>query len=100
LIDNTNNTGIWSDVNGTLALIARTGNLIPGSQVVRYGSLNSIPCMNALGRIAFSSTLTGATVTPNVNDKSLWVTDANGVPTLIARSGETMNLAGGAKTIK
>src|SRR5262249_26071247 len=82
-----------------LSLLARAGDPVPGLMGVSYGTLNQ-PTINAQGQIVFLSSLAGGAVTPMVNDQAIFATDANGVPTLVARAGDMMNLPGGAKTIK
>ncbi len=100
-----NSTGIWTanPVSGSsdyaVALLARSGDNVPGLTGVTYGQISQ-PSMNDDGQIVFFSTLAGGAVTSGVNDEALFLANADGVPAIIARAGDVMNLTGGAKTIK
>jgi hypothetical protein len=89
-IDFTNDTGIWSDVAGSLALIVRSGDPAPGMpDGVKFGSLHSLltgPALNDAGQLAFFASLAGVGV-DSTNDLSLW-SGAPGSLALVARRGD------------
>ncbi|HUN80360.1 MAG TPA: choice-of-anchor tandem repeat NxxGxxAF-containing protein, partial [Phycisphaerae bacterium] len=71
-VDPTNDTGIWETLNGSLTLVARKGDAAPGLSVTAlFSSFVGQPIVSAGGRVAFSATLAGASITTN-NDEGLW----------------------------
>jgi hypothetical protein len=95
-VDSTNNEGIWSESNGGLALVARSGSRAPGtSEGVVFVGLDQ-PTLNGLGRTAFSSSLAGTGVIAGVSDQAIFAeVGEGGALTLIARTGDTIELAPG-----
>ncbi len=90
-VDGTNDTGIWSEGSGALALVARSGDAAPGTPAgVMYGRMNT-PVLNGSGQTAFKSNLTGTGVT-TVNNWGIWATDSAGVLTLVARAGDLFDV--------
>ena len=92
-VDDTNDTGIWSEGSGSLSLVARAGDPAPGTEpgVVYSGSFTFPLPLNGAGQTAFHSNLTGAGVDAT-NDRGIWVTNLDGVPTLIAREGDLFDV--------
>ncbi len=85
-VDSTNNTGIWSNRSGSLALVVRSGDQAPGTPSgVNYSSVNS-PGLNDAGQIAFNGLLTGSGV-DSTNDWGIW-SEGSGSLALVAREGD------------
>ncbi|MCB1093966.1 MAG: fibronectin type III domain-containing protein [Verrucomicrobiae bacterium] len=83
-VDVTNHTGIWSDRDGSLALIVRAGQHAPGTGAA-FGRIAAVGHLNGLSQIAFAVDLKGE----DVDDRSIesvW-TEAGGTLRLIARMG-------------
>ena len=90
-----NDTGIWSNVSGSLDVIVREGDQAPGAAAGQvFGSLNVTPILNDDGRIVFSAGLVGAGIDSS-NDRGIWMTDALGMLTLIVREGDIFDVGGG-----
>ncbi len=80
-----NDTGIWSEGSGILALVAREGSSAPGTGAA-FGELSvSFPTLNAAGQVSFSGPLTGAGVTL-ANNVGMW-SGLTGSLGLVARKG-------------
>jgi hypothetical protein len=97
-VDSTNDSGIWSDVSGSLALVAREGDHAPGmpNGVVfadRIGAgFDFAVELNDAGQIAFQAKLTDGT---NSFGIGIWATDRAGALQLIARTGDLLEVAPG-----
>lgn len=83
-IDNNNDYGIWSEGSGTLSLVAREGNVAPGTSVLFSGSFR-MPFLNDVGQVVFGGKLTGLGVDNN-NDQGIW-SEGSGSLSLVAREG-------------
>ena len=88
-IDFTNNYGIWSDVSGNLALVARKGAQAPGAPVgAVFSYVSDKPVVNDNGQIAFTASLeNGAGGVDNSNRYGIWY-ETDGRPELIVRTGD------------
>jgi hypothetical protein len=85
-VDVTNNRAIWSEEDGSLGLVARTGDQPPGMPSgVLYGSVGTVR-LNDAGQTAFIGTLTGSGVDAS-NDQSIWSTRLGSLA-LVAREGD------------
>lgn len=94
-LDSTNNTGIWSEGSGSVALIARAGQQAPGTpQGVKFTQLMENPVLNALGQSAFRGQLVGENVDAS-NDLGIWAQDRRGDLRLIVRTGQQLEVAPG-----
>lgn len=81
----TNRIGLWSESNGTLGLVTRTGDVAPGTPSgVVFNDLNT-PHFNNSGQLAFVGDLREGGVT-NSNDGGIWK-GAAGTLSLVAREG-------------
>src|SRR5262245_17135976 len=87
-----NDTGIWSEASGTLALVAREGDAAPGTapgvvfgEILRHQSSNT-------GHITLQATLSGPGVNES-NDRGVW-SNASGKLVLVARTGSPAPGAG------
>ena len=84
----TNNEGIWSDVGGSLALVARTGDPAPGTAVgVNFSRIDGRVVLNSAGQTAFWGRVVGPGVTGG-NDGGIWSEGGGGGLALVAREGE------------
>lgn len=95
-----NDSGLWSEGSGALALVAREGSQAPGTpEGARFAdfseSLNS-PVLNASGRMAFRALLrTGSGGVNASNNEGLWAEDPFGRLTLVVRKGDLLEVAPG-----
>jgi len=85
-IDTGNDSGIWVETGGTLALRVREGNDAPGTGA-SFGHFGywEHPVIDNQGRVAFKTELTGAEVSDD-NDMSIWA-ERDGLQ-LVAREGD------------
>ncbi|MEX2318013.1 MAG: choice-of-anchor tandem repeat NxxGxxAF-containing protein [Pirellulales bacterium] len=83
-----NDSGIWSNRGGTLALVVREGDPAPQvSATARFSSFNVFTLVvNAAGDMAFEGLLTGTGITTG-NDDAIWNTSPSGLE-LVAREGD------------
>lgn len=94
-VDMTNDTGLWADNGGTLELVVREGSQAPGLAAgTQFGAL-VFGGINNTGMVLFDATLVGGAVTVGVNDRSLWLHRPGLGLTLLARSGEMVEVAPG-----
>jgi hypothetical protein len=92
-VDSTNDSGIWSEGSGSLALVAREGDQAPGTpDGVNYDDfLDNVqfttisPALNNAGQIAFRAKLAGSGVDAT-NNEGIW-SDGSGEMALVARTG-------------
>jgi hypothetical protein len=95
-----NNTGIWSDANGSLELVARAGDQAPGMPMgaVFNGFINprsSVEfALNSAGHVAFINNVVGGGTTVT-GTRGLWAQDQNGNLRLVLRQGEMFEVAPG-----
>ncbi len=105
-VDNTNQTGLYTQAKNTLRLIARQGDHAPGTpDGVLFSELPQPSFqLNNTGQVAFVAKLTGAGVTngrnkngpPGVpNDLGIWADDRSGILRLVARVGDLMDVDDG-----
>lgn len=90
-IDQNNDTGIWSNVQGQFAPVAREGDIAPGFgsnfKFTAFRSADSYdPIINSNGDVSFVADVTGPGITAQ-NDSGLWA-QRNGLLTLLAREGD------------
>jgi hypothetical protein len=91
-VDVTNDTGLWSEGSGNLALVAREGSQaaeLPSG--VNYGAA-LIAVLNAAGQTAFYTDLSGSGVNSS-NNAAIFATDTTGAVHLIAREGNALEVA-------
>ena len=95
-VDGSNNSSIWSEGTGSLALVARRGSQAPGAPTgITFDGFGfrSIVLNNA-GQTAFLAELIGSGVDDSNND-GIWATDQSGVLQLIAREGNLLEVSPG-----
>ena len=81
------NQGIWTDAGGTYHMVARRGDVAPGTEPgVEFRLFLGTPVLNSLGEIAFVTRL-GGTGVNNFNSQSIW-SDRNGHLELVVRGGQ------------
>jgi len=80
--DRTNDSGIWVGAAGSLSLLAREGEVAPGTGGEIFASLKT-PVMDPSGEVAFDATLPTALS----GDRGFWVTNAGSL-SLLAREGD------------
>lgn len=89
-VDNTNNEGVWSEVFGSLELVARTGEHAPGTEpgvsFLRFGNPYVNPVLNTAGDLVFPAELVGDSVDSS-NRGGLW-SNKSGTPSLVVREGD------------
>jgi hypothetical protein len=99
-INSSSNTGIWSDANGSLQLVARAGDQAPGMPMGAvfdsfFGGRSSVRfALNAPGHAAFISSVSGGGTTAS-NNLGLWAQDQNGNLRLVLRQGDMFEVAPG-----
>ncbi|HMO86080.1 MAG TPA: hypothetical protein PKC18_14290 [Lacipirellulaceae bacterium] len=95
-VSTSDDTGVWSDGGGSLALVAREGSQAPGTPDGAYFSQFRSLSLNNANRVAFWATLQlgSGGVNPN-NNWGLWAQDGFGDLALVARSGNLMEVAPG-----
>jgi hypothetical protein len=101
-VTSSNNAGIFTSEGGVISTIARAGSPALGTPTgVSYSTtFTQGPIMNAAGQVAWLSQLTGTGVTTS-NNSALYATDPQGVLYLIARTGNTFEVApGDVRTVK
>jgi hypothetical protein len=87
---------VWLGAPGALRIVAREGNLAPGTTDSAVFADFSSPSANAAGQIAFTASLkAGIGGVTQSNDRGLWATDPAGALQLIAREGEPLEVAPG-----
>jgi hypothetical protein len=85
-----NDAGIWTGTPGNLQLVAREGQLLPGTATTEMAINVSLSAMvmNDLGQVFFPTDLRGPDVVPAVNDRAYCVWDPNLGLRVVARSGQ------------
>src|SRR5690606_24942369 len=79
-----NDSGLWVERGGALALVAREGNHAPGVEAgVNYGVFTE-PVLNSAGQTAFVATLVGGVNSKNI---ALFAETAN-TPAVVVRKGD------------
>jgi len=95
-----NDTGIWSEGSGSLALVAREGSAAPGTiPGVNFASAaftitgGGIPILNGVGQTAFRTLVSGTGVS-TLNDIGIWA-EVDNVATLVVREGDVLEVSPG-----
>jgi hypothetical protein len=104
-VDNNNNTGIWATTSGSLALVAREGDLAPdatgtttaGGPVFASFSQFVLPDQGGVVFLATLSTGSGGVVA--ATSHGIWAVGTDGVLRQIVRTGEALSINGSPKTI-
>ncbi len=98
-VDGSNDRGLWSEGGGSgLALVTRSGNQAPGTpEGVHFRFFSGATALNNAGQTAFKGSLTGTEV-DGLNDFGIWAENLQGVLTLIARTGDLLNVDDGLGT--
>lgn len=101
-VDSSNDSGIWSEGSGSLALVAREGTHAPGTPIgANFGEFStystfSTLAFNSAGQAAFHTKLvTGGGGVTSSNDTGIWAVDRNGDLKLIVREGDLLDVDDG-----
>lgn len=95
-VTSANDTGIWTGLPGSLQLIAREGQVMPGTGGGTAGSMNGAAVyFNDAGQVLFNTTLSGGT-SPGT---SLWLWDQAAGLRAIILVGDTVTLPAGVKVV-
>ncbi len=89
-----NDYGIWCFRSGSLGLIAREGNAVPGFATNVVFDTFAAQAANGAGQVAYSCNIRGPGVTL-ANNVCLWFEDRAGVARLIARTGTAIQIRPG-----
>ncbi len=95
-VKGSSSTGIWTDVSGSLALVARQGSPAPGAGGATFASFLAL-CLPEAGGIVFAARLKG---TPKSADVGVWVSDAAGHMELVERESFHVSTGSGTKQIR
>jgi hypothetical protein len=88
-VDGTNDEGLWTNVSGSLTLVARKGSQAAGAPTgVNYGTFthSGWPVLNDAGQVAFITELAGTSVNSS-NDEGIWLGKPDALA-LMARRGD------------
>lgn len=98
IMADTNDDALFSYAQSQLRLIARGGDAAPGtdSQFITICS----PVLNANGEMAFAASLTGEAPSSVEHNYGIWFSDAQGHVSLIARTGDVIDVGGASCTIQ
>ena len=88
-ITSTDDSGIWTDVSGALALVAREGDPAPGTDAAFAGFFR--PQVSASGVVVFNAYLSGSGVNDN-NIFGLWALGTDGDVHFVARTGTPIDV--------
>ena len=96
-----NNTALWFGVGTHFALLARTGEQAPGVETgAGFAALaagqdaNNAPSLSSTGHLIFTGFVTGTGI-DSTNNAGIWMTDRAGQLRLLARKGDTVQVAAG-----
>jgi hypothetical protein len=91
-------SGIWAGQPDDLQPIVLQGQTAPNANATFGSFFRNTPAINRFGQVAFPSGLTDSQ--SGASSTSLWATDLAGELTMIARTGDTLEVApGDARTI-
>jgi hypothetical protein len=99
-VDGSNNSGIWSEGSGRLALVAREGSSAPGTDSAKFGDfvrffVPNHTVINDAGHTAFRAGLQTGGEVDSTNDLGIW-SEGSGSLDLVAREGSPATGTGGA----
>jgi hypothetical protein len=88
-VDSANNTGVWTDADGAMRLLAREGFSAPELAIgVIFTDNFSQLLINDVGQVAFVARVTGPGISSG-SDDILWATDSLGSLVLVMQEGVT-----------
>ncbi len=96
-VETTNDSGLWVDMGNNSLLVAREGEIAPGTSGALFGSMSAININNLEGEAAFSAELSGAGVDES-SDRGIWRVAADGAESLVVREGDPAPGAGAGVT--
>ena len=90
------NAGIWSEGGGNgLELVARIGDVAPGTSGARFLASSDLPILNSAGQTAFRGRLVGTGVSSS-NNAGIWSEGGGNGLVLVARTGDAAPGTSGA----
>lgn len=94
--------GIWRGPVDALSLIVSSGDHAAGTEPETVFEYNfDYFAMNAMGDVALYGFLTGPDVITNLNDRGIWLIDLDGTQSLVARTGDVLEVGpGDLRTIR
>lgn len=95
----TTNSGIWSDVTGSLSLVARTGSPAPDCGGAVFSAFNQVALPNQTGAIFEGHLVHKTGLVTAANDAGLWRETTGGVVDLVTRTGTTVTINGTPQAI-
>jgi hypothetical protein len=102
-VNSTNGQGVWSERNGLLTLVARTGEPAPGAPIgamfsnLPIGrSLRGSPLLNSAGQTAFWAAITGVGVDAS-NDTGIWSDGSGSLASIVREGDQAVGTLDGAK---
>jgi hypothetical protein len=91
-VDDTDNWGLWSERDGSLSLITRAGNAVPGMDPdVVIHPFDDHTLFNNAGQAAFDAYITGPGV-DSTNEYGIFATDRDGILRLIVQTGDLFDV--------
>lgn len=90
------NTGVWSNADGTLKLIAREGDEAPGYGGGKFAKFDQI-VLPDVGGVAMLATVSGVSATRN---QGVWAVASDGTLTCVVREGDVLLVNGTSKIVK
>jgi hypothetical protein len=90
--------GIWSNSGGTLALVARQGSPAPDAGGATFASFLSLGLPDT-GGVVFLAKVKGRGETGK-SGTGIWAANPAGVVSLVVRTGDSLTVNGGSKTIR
>jgi len=104
-LNNTNNTGIWATTSGTLALVARAGDLAPDATGMAaaggpvFASFAQFVLPDQGGVVLLATLVTGTGGVVASNNQGIWAVDTDGLLKQVLRTGEALAVRGSTKII-
>lgn len=96
-VTNEDSLGLWTAGEEGLNLVARRGDTAPGTPPGMQFSDFVVRSIDASGHVLITARLLGSAVVSNVNDQGIWAQDETGAVQLVARTGDTLEVAPGDK---
>jgi probable HAF family extracellular repeat protein len=93
-VTGTNNTGVWSDADGTMKLIVQKGDDAPGYGGGKFASFDQI-VLPDIGGVVILATLSGQPATKN---QGVWAV-TNGKLSSVVREGDMLDVNGTSKKV-
>jgi len=97
---NSRATGVWADTAGTVKPVAITGAQAPGCPAgAVFSAFQSFALPDQGGPVIMGTLAPGAGVVTSANNTGIWQADSNGTLRIIARTGDSIEIAGNVRFI-